>query len=86
MAERGEFELPVPISEQSDYRMMSGFAAPRRIIGIARGSKGASRSLGELFRNYQLVPAVRIQFSPSSKGAFGYEKLGPAALFHSSRQ
>jgi hypothetical protein len=33
--ERGEFELPVPISEQSDYKKMAGFAAPRRIVGIA---------------------------------------------------
>jgi hypothetical protein len=31
LAERGEFELPVPLSEQSDYNRMSGFTAPRRI-------------------------------------------------------
>jgi hypothetical protein len=37
-AERGEFELPVPISEQTDYKKMAGFAAPGRIVGIARGS------------------------------------------------
>jgi hypothetical protein len=28
VAERGEFELPVPISEQSDYKKMAGFAVP----------------------------------------------------------
>jgi hypothetical protein len=42
MAERGEFELPVPISEQADYRKMSGFAARRRIVGMARGSNAGS--------------------------------------------
>jgi hypothetical protein len=30
LAERGEFELPVPISEQPDDNMMSVSAAPRR--------------------------------------------------------
>ena len=32
LAERGEFELPVPISEQPDENMMSGSAAPRRSV------------------------------------------------------
>jgi len=32
LAEGGEFELPVPISEQPDENMMSGCAAPRRSI------------------------------------------------------
>ena len=31
--ERGEFELPVPISEQPDENMMSGSAARRRSVG-----------------------------------------------------
>jgi hypothetical protein len=38
LAERGEFELPVPISEQPDDNMMSG-SGTRRSIGIARGLK-----------------------------------------------
>ena len=36
--ERGEFELPVPISEQPADNMMSG-SGTRRSIGIARGLK-----------------------------------------------
>jgi hypothetical protein len=39
VAERDEFELPVPISEQSGY---NGVAAPRRIVGIAGGSIAGS--------------------------------------------
>jgi hypothetical protein len=35
LAERREFELPVPISEQPDENMMLGSAAPRRSVGIA---------------------------------------------------
>ena len=42
MAERGEFELSVPISAQSDYKKLAGFAAPTRIVGIARGSNAGS--------------------------------------------
>jgi hypothetical protein len=34
LVERGEFELPVSISEQPDKNMMPGFAAPRRCVGI----------------------------------------------------
>jgi hypothetical protein len=50
VAERGEFELPVPISEQSDYKKMAGFAVPRRIVGIARGSNaGSTYSVGNNF-------------------------------------
>ena len=86
MAERGEFELPVPISEQSDYKKMSGFAAPRRIIGIARGStgrRGRSASCSETINWYR-------QFEFNSlrqvKGLSGTRNLAPAALFHSSRQ
>jgi hypothetical protein len=45
VAERGEFELPLPISEQPDDNMMSGSAAPRRIAGIARDSN----ALGGLY-------------------------------------
>jgi hypothetical protein len=33
LAERGEFELPVPISEQPDENMMSGSAAPDEVSG-----------------------------------------------------
>ena len=32
LPERGEFELPVPISEQPDENMMSGSVAPRRSV------------------------------------------------------
>src|SRR5258707_15677544 len=42
LAERGEFELSVPISAQSDYKKLAGFAAPTRIVGIARGSNAGS--------------------------------------------
>jgi hypothetical protein len=42
VAERGEFELPVPISEQSDYKKMSRFAAPRRIIGAHEAQQGVA--------------------------------------------
>jgi hypothetical protein len=38
LAEQGEFELPVPISEQPDDNMMSG-SGTRRSVGIARGLK-----------------------------------------------
>jgi hypothetical protein len=49
LAERGEFELPVPISEQVDYKKMAGFAAPGRIIGIARGSNaGLAYTVGNI--------------------------------------
>jgi hypothetical protein len=41
--ERGEFELPVPISEQPDDNMMSG-SGTRRSVGIARG--GLKRLVG----------------------------------------
>src|SRR5713101_6512444 len=51
LAERGEFELPVPICEQSDYNKMSGFAAPRRIVGITRGSNaGSAYTVGNIRR------------------------------------
>jgi hypothetical protein len=40
--ERDECELPVPISERPDDNMTSGSAAPRRSVGIARGSNGWS--------------------------------------------
>jgi hypothetical protein len=44
LAKRSEIELPVPISEQSDYKKMSAFAAPggnspRKMQG--RGANGA---------------------------------------------
>jgi hypothetical protein len=39
LAERGELELPVSISEQPEDNMKSGSAAPKRSVGIARGSK-----------------------------------------------
>jgi hypothetical protein len=38
-AERGELELPVSISEQPEDNMKSGASAPKRSVGIARGSK-----------------------------------------------
>jgi hypothetical protein len=47
LAERGEFELPVPISEQSDDNVMSGSGAQRkrrvgwrlkRGVGLYRGN------------------------------------------------
>jgi len=55
VAERGEFELPVPISEQSDYKKMEGFAVPRRIVGIARGSNaGSAYTVGNIRRRPSL--------------------------------
>jgi hypothetical protein len=42
VAERGEFELPVPISEQPDDNMMSGPRRPDEVLGIARGSNARS--------------------------------------------
>jgi hypothetical protein len=57
MPKTEDFELPVPISEQSDYSKMSGFAAPRRIVGIARGSKaGAAYTVGNSCTMNDIAP------------------------------
>src|SRR5258708_32908771 len=73
MAERGEFELPVPISEQSDYKKMSGFAAPRRIIGIGRGStgrRGRSASRSEAINWYRQFEFNSLQQAVWLRAAF----------------
>src|ERR1700730_16495543 len=77
VAERGEFELPVPISEQSDYKKMAGFAVPRGIVGIARGSNaGSAYTIGNVIfqapvgRGLYLSgpPAVKVKITPIERG------------------
>jgi len=46
MAERGEFELPVPISEQPDGNMMSGPRCPNEVSGSSE-----AQARGRLIRS-----------------------------------
>jgi hypothetical protein len=56
VAEGSEFELPVPICEQSDDSKTSGFAAPARIVRIARGSNAGSALLSATFERDRNAP------------------------------
>jgi hypothetical protein len=54
MAGRGEFELPVPISEQSDYNKISGSRRPDEVSGSPR----RKRQFGLYGRQYSR-PSLR---------------------------
>jgi len=45
MVERRELELPVPISEQSDYDKMSGFADELEVVSIRDTFGTAARAI-----------------------------------------
>ena len=46
LAERGEFELPVPISEQSDYNKISGSRRPDEVLGSPRRKRQFGYTVG----------------------------------------
>jgi hypothetical protein len=57
LAERGEFELPVPICEQSDDSIRLGFATSRRTAKRYAEVQGSPKN-----------PQLRIEYHPASDG------------------
>ncbi len=58
LAERGEFELPVPICEQSDDRIRLRFATSRRTAKRYRPAAHFSGALGLLGANLTRNPCA----------------------------